>query len=225
VAQDDEQPARVVITLRPLASALPLGFFAFGIGMLLLAAQGDHWIATSESHHVGLLLATFVFPVELAAAILAFISRDVFAGTGLGLFSTSWLGLGLALLTGAPGTTSGALGIYLVGFGAAIAPLALTAFTAKPIIGAIMGLATGRSVLAGLYELSGNMQLNQAAGIIAAVVAGLAWYGGLAFLIEDMKQRSVLPTFRRGASHDALEGSLRDQIERARRDAGVREQL
>jgi uncharacterized protein len=218
-------PASIVIALRPLASALPLGFFAFGIGMLLLAAVGDQWIATSESRHVGLLLATFVFPIELAAAILGFAARDVFAGTGLGLFSTSWLALGLTFLTGRPGATSGALGIYLLGFAAALLPLALAAFLGKPLIGTILLVAAARAVLAGLYELGGPTGLNHAAGILAAVVAGIAWYGGAAFLLEDMRQRTVLPTFRRGASRQSLEGSLREQVERAQGDAGVREQL
>src|SRR3954454_22914207 len=106
MATDQQATTPVIVALRPLASALPLGFFAFGIGMLLLAATGDQWIATDESRHAGLVLAPFVFPIELAAAILGFVSRDVFAGTGLGLFSTSWLGLGLAFLTGTPGTRS-----------------------------------------------------------------------------------------------------------------------
>lgn len=215
----------MVVALRPLASALPLGFFAFGIGMLLLAAQGADWIAATESKHVGLLLAAFVFPLELAAAILSFVARDVFAATGLGLFSTSWLALGLTLQTGQPASTSGALGVYLVGFAGVLVPLATAAFAGKPLIGVILALAAGRSVLAGIHELGGSGQLDHAAGILAAIIAGLAWYGGAAFLLEDMRQRTILPTFRRGGSREALEGSLSEQIARARRDAGVREQL
>jgi succinate-acetate transporter protein len=223
--QDGPPETPIVIALRPLASALPLGFFAFGIGMLLLAALGIGWIEETEARHVGLLLASYVFPLELAAAILGFVSRDVFAGTGLGLFSTSWLALGLALLTGAPGTRNGAIGIYLLGFGAALLPLAVAAFLGKPLIGAILLTAAGRSVLAGIYELGGSTDLNHAAGILAAAVAGVAWYAGAAFLLEDMHQRPVLPTFRRGASRESLEGSLREQLERARGDAGIRQQL
>lgn len=221
----ESTPTPIVIALRPLASALPLGFFALGMGMLLLAALDAGWIAQSESRHVGLLLATFVFPLEFAAALLAFASRDVFAGTGLGLFSTSWLSLGLALLAGQPGTTSGALGVYFLGFAAAILPLGAAAWMGKPLIGAILLAAAARSVLAGLYELGGGLELNHAAGIVAAVIAGLGWYSGSAFLLEDMLQRPLLPTFRRGASRASLEGSLREQLERAEGDAGVRQQL
>src|SRR4051794_19746785 len=88
--------AHVEINLRPFASALPLGFFAFGIGMALLAGYDAGWIAVGEEKHLGMLLATFVFPLELLAAIFAFLGRDVFAATGLGLFSSSWLALGIA---------------------------------------------------------------------------------------------------------------------------------
>ena len=41
------------IVLRPVGSGLPLGFFAFGIGMLLLACSAIGWIPVSEQKDVG----------------------------------------------------------------------------------------------------------------------------------------------------------------------------
>jgi hypothetical protein len=41
---------------------LPLGFFSFAIGMLLLGSQGIGWIPVDEQRQVGTLLITFVFP-------------------------------------------------------------------------------------------------------------------------------------------------------------------
>jgi succinate-acetate transporter protein len=171
-------------------------------------------------------LASFVFPLELLAAIFGFLARDSFAATGLGLFATSWLALGIEFASApVPGVRNAALGIYLLAFAAAVGALAVAAFAGKPLIGVIMLAATGRVILAGIYQLGGSHGLLHAAGIIAIVIAGLAWYGGVAFLIEDVKQRTVLPTFRRGGSKATLEGSLREQIERATGDAGVRQQL
>ena len=41
--------------LRPIGSGLPLGFFSFAIGMLLLGCQAIGWIPISEPKDVGML--------------------------------------------------------------------------------------------------------------------------------------------------------------------------
>ena len=43
---------------------------------------------------------------ELVATVIAFLARDTMGATALGLFSTSWLTFGVALLTAKPGATS-----------------------------------------------------------------------------------------------------------------------
>jgi hypothetical protein len=50
------------IFLLPLGSALPLGLFAFAIGMLLLGTQALGWIELGEARTVGLLLVALDFP-------------------------------------------------------------------------------------------------------------------------------------------------------------------
>ncbi|MES1247265.1 MAG: hypothetical protein ABUS54_06295, partial [Actinomycetota bacterium] len=88
----------VRIVVRPYATSLALGFFSFGVGMLLLGGIANGWLHPSDRHTVGLLLAAFVFPLELLCTIVAFLARDSFGATGLGMFTTSWLALGLANL-------------------------------------------------------------------------------------------------------------------------------
>jgi hypothetical protein len=56
-------------------------------------------------------------------------------------------------------------------------------------------------------------------------VTAFAIYSGLGFLREDIKQRPLAMTFRRGEAKAALEGDLQPQLNRASREAGVREQL
>src|SRR3954453_5564908 len=106
------------IVLRPIGSGLPLGFFAFGIGMLLLGCSGIGWIPVSEQKDVGMMLMAFVFPLEAIATIVAFLARDTVGATTLGLFTTSWLSLGWADHSSPAGSTSVTLGIYLFGFAA-----------------------------------------------------------------------------------------------------------
>jgi succinate-acetate transporter protein len=215
----------VRITVRPIASALPLGFFSFGLGMLLLAGAGNGWLPASEQHTVGLLLAAFVAPLEFTAAVVAFLARDTFGATGLGLFSSSWFALGLADLTGAPGELSRTLGLYEFGFAFTVAVLAVAAMLGKPLIGTIMLAAATRSALAGAYEWGAPKSANTVGSWIALAIFAVAVYGGLAFLLEDVRQETVLPVFRRGTSKESIEGNLNDQLRGVGQEAGVRQAL
>jgi succinate-acetate transporter protein len=220
----EDQPA-IRINVRPLGNPMPLGLFSFGIGMLLLAGESCRWIPTGEAKQVGIILAAFVFPLEGLAAVIAFLARDTLASTVLGLFTTSWLALGLLLVTGPPGATSVTEGLYLLAFAAAVASLALLASAGKPVIAFVLALSATRAILYGLYELTGTLALQNAAGIAAAVIAGVAWYAGTAFAFEDVRQRPLLPVLRRGPGTTAMHGELSQQLARTRREAGVRQQL
>jgi hypothetical protein len=82
-----------------------------------------------------------------------------------------------------------------------------------------------RALLQGLYELGGSTGVQHASGVAGIVLAGLAFYAGMAFLFEDALRKHVLPTFRRGAAAKALEGDLADQLRAGTSEPGVREQL
>jgi succinate-acetate transporter protein len=215
----------VRIVVRPYATSLALGFFAFGIGMLLLAGMSNGWLHPSDRHTVGLLLASFVFPLELLSAVIAFLARDTFGATGLGLFATSWLALGLSNTQASEASLSRAVGLYEFGFAFAIGLLAIAAFGGKPLIGVLLGVATVRSALSGVHEWGGPSWAWTAAGWIALAIFAVAMYGGLAFLLEDVQKRQVLPVFRRGASKESLEGDLNAQLRDLADEAGVRKTL
>lgn len=218
------QPA-VRITLRPLGNPLPLGLYSFGIGMLLLAAQTAGWVPLHEDRQVGIILASFVFPLEGLAAVMAFLARDTLASTLLGLFATSWLSNGLGLITGAPGATSLALAFFLLAFAAPVAVLALVAVTGKPLVAGVLALSATRSILDGIYQAGGPPGLEHASAYVALAIAAAALYAGTAFVLEDMRQETLLPVLRRGAGRAAMEGELPDQLPRVESEAGVRPQL
>jgi succinate-acetate transporter protein len=211
--------------VRPLGSALPLGFFAFGVGMFLLAAVGVHSIPTTDVKTTGVLLAAFVFPLELVATVIAFLARDTTGATTLGLFSGSWLAVGLVLVRAEPGATSRSFGFFLVYFGVLVVLLAIGAMLGKPLIGAILLLSALRAILAGVYELTGDKGWETAGGSLAFLISVLALYGGLAFLLEDVRGEPVLPVFRRGEARTAFEGGLAEQLARLDNEAGIRKQL
>jgi uncharacterized protein len=212
------------IMLRPIGSGLPLGFFAFAIGMLLLGCSAIGWIPVSEQKDVGMLLIAFVFPLELIATIVAFLARDTLGATTLGLFATSWLALGWADRSSPPGSTSITLGIYLFGFATAAFLLALLSTRGKPFFSALLTVAVARMVLAGVYEIGGSQEWLHIAGGLALALAALAMYGGTALGLEDALQRELLPLFRRGGAQEAFQG-YDAQLERLEAEPGVRQQL
>src|SRR5919198_791588 len=162
-----ETPPRsqTTIVLRPIGSGLPLGFFSFGIGMLILGCQAIGWIPVGEQHDGGMILMAFVFPLELVATIFAFLARDTLGATTLGLFTTSWLTLGWTQLASPPGQTSVTVGIYLFGFATAVLLLATLSTLGKPFFSVLLSLAASRMILSGLYEVG-------AAGKVVFEVSG-----------------------------------------------------
>jgi succinate-acetate transporter protein len=212
------------IILRPIASGMPVGFFSFAIGMLLLACYSLGIIPLPETKQLGEILVSFVFPIELLATIFAFLARDSMSAATLGLFTTSWLVLGVFYITQKAGSTSIALGIYLFGFAAAIYLLGVMAIPAKPFFTVLLILAGTRTVLAGVYEVGGAHSWLTISGYFALAVMLMAFYGGVAFALEDAKQKPVLPLFRRGTAEAAFSG-YKNQLDRLEAEPGVRQQL
>jgi uncharacterized protein len=213
------------IFLRPIGSGLPLGFFSFAVGMLILGCQAIGWIPVSEQRDGGMILMAFVFPLELVATIFAFLARDTLGATTLGLFTTSWLTIGWLQLESPPGATSVTLGIYLFGFATAVLLLATLSTLSKPFFSLLLSVAAARMVLSGLYEVGASgKDVYRVSGGFALALAVLAMYGGAALGLEDARQREVLPLFRRGAAAESFEG-IEQQLERLEAEAGVRQQL
>jgi succinate-acetate transporter protein len=221
---DNDSHSLARIFVRPIASALPLGFFAFGLGMFMLGAIGTELVSKSDAKHAALILVAFVFPLEFIATIIAFLARDTMGATALGLFTTSWVTFGVAVLIAKPGATSTSVGLYELFFAGIVALLSIVAWSGKPLIAAILTISATRAVLAGVYELDRSKTVDHVAGWFGFAISGLALYGGLAFLLEDVG-RAALPVFRRGEAQSSLEGSLRDQLARVESEAGVRQQL
>ena len=211
------------IFLRPIGSGLPLGFFSFGIGMLLLGCFAIGWIPVAEQKQVGMILMSFVFPLELVATVMAFLARDTLGATTLGLFTTSWLTLGWAYVAAALGATSTTQGIYLFGFATAALLLALLSTLGKPFFSVLLSLAVARMVFAGYYDVGGAHEWLKVAGGFGIALAALAMYGGPALGLEDARQRAVLALFRRGAADTACSG-FEAQLDRLEAEAGVRQQ-
>lgn len=213
------------IMVRPLGSVLPLGFFAFSVGTVLLAATEVQWIHSSEKLALIAVLLAFVAPLELLAGLFAFLSRDTGSATAMTIFGASWIALSLYFLHGGIEARSVTFGIFLIMDSLALFSLAAASFQAKPLIAVILLIAAVRFLLECAWQFGAGSKVELASGAVGFLTGVFAIYGGLALLLEDTQQRTVLPIFRRKAAKQALEGSLEDQLKRIAGEAGVRQQL
>jgi succinate-acetate transporter protein len=218
-----EAIARVFV--RPLGSVLPLGFMVFGVGALLTASYALGWIAPTEGVRVFTLLLVFVVPVEAVAAIFAFLARDTAGGTTMAVFAATWASLSITSLSLQPGQTSSAVGVLLLGDGGLIVILVIGALFANPAFALVLSIACARFVINGIYELTGNTGFEHAAGWVGLVLAAVAGYAGLAFLLEDARHEPVLPLIRAGGARQALDADLIDHLRRLESEPGVRTRL
>jgi uncharacterized protein len=210
--------------LRPIGSGLPLGYLAFALGMIVLAGVGLGWIK-NEQVLVGILLASYVVPLQLIATVMAYLGRDTFGATTLGLFTTSWLAFGLLDIVSQPGSTPRVLGVFSIAFGVVISGMAVVASRAKPLFAAVLTLCSARAIVDGLHVLANSPDLKFAAGCIALAASIAAAYLGFALLIEAAWPRAVLPVARRGEAVLALQGKLSASRAGLSGEPGVRDQL
>jgi succinate-acetate transporter protein len=216
---------QVRVVVRPYGSSIPLGFFAFGIGMFLYAALDAPWVKPTDWHSIGLILACFVAPLELVATVFAFLARDTVAGATLGLFAASWFVRGLLTMQAKPGVLDPGAGYFFVAFAIVALLLGTAAVLGKPLIAALLLISAARTLCSAAFELGAGAGWNRVGGWIALVIFCIAMYGGLAFLLEDLFGHPVLPTGRRGSSREAIEGGLADQLRGLEDEAGVRHTL
>ena len=87
--------------------------------------------------------------------------------------------VGVTLRTSAPGSTSGALGLFLIFAAVSILATAAVSTTARLVAAAIFATAALRFLLVAVYELSGNKGWEDAAGVVGIGLAALAVYAAL----------------------------------------------
>jgi succinate-acetate transporter protein len=201
------------VMLRPIGNPLPLGFLALSGATLLVSGLQLGWLSSSEGKDVALILIAFVFPLQLVTAVFGYLGRDVVAGTGMGILSGTWLSVGLVTLTSPAGSTSDALGLFLLLAAVAMLVPALAALTGKLVAVAVLGTTALRFACTGIYQLTASATWEDIAGVVGLVLCAVAVYAALAIALEDARRTTVLPTGRRGAGGDVED------------EAGIRAQL
>ena len=173
------------------------------------------WVPESDGHDVALILIGFVAPLQLVVCVFGFLARDVVAATAMGLLAGVWLSVGLVTLTGAPGSTSDALGLFLLLAATAMLVPAVTAAGSKLMPAILLATTALRFAVTGVYELTASSGWKNGAGIVGLALCALAIYTALAMALEDARHRTPLWLGRRHAfdGHGVeLEAGVREQL-------------
>lgn len=181
-----------------------------------------HWIDSSQTTELGLILVSVPFVLQLFACVFSYLARDGATGALLGVLATNWAALGLVDIVSPPGRTSGALGLLLLASAGAVALSSIAVANAKPLPALVFLIAAVRFALAGTYQLGAGSVWQQVSGIVGLVVTGLAAYSALAFELESQRHAAVLPTFRRGRGAAAVRDGAGAQLDEVVHEAGVR---
>ena len=221
----DAGAIRTVVTLRPIAGPLALGFFGLAAATFVTSGLQVGWVEPTEGKQVALCILAFTVPLQFTASIFAFLARDGVAATGMGLLSGIWAALSLVTLVGKPGSTSDALGLFLLVAGLAMWAPACSALASKRVVALVLGTAGLRFVITGVYQLTSNVAWENTAGVIGLALAAIAVYAAYAAEFEDVLKRPVLPLGRRGRGKVAVNGSYGEQIAKVANEPGIRQQL
>jgi uncharacterized protein len=225
VTERPDTAAMTRIMLRPIGSPLPLTFLGLAIASFLLSARQLGFVEGEEAQKIGIALVVLPAPLHLVSTLLGFLSREAVGGLASALFFGTWLTAGMLIVVGEPETTSGVLGLVLVGVAVLAIVPAVAVGEGKLLPGLVIGLGALRLGVGGVYELSDVSAFQTLAGILGLITVAAAFYVALALALEDAKRRTVLPLGRRHEGDKAMHGDLAAQLEAVERDAGVRRAL
>jgi succinate-acetate transporter protein len=224
-AAREELTSRTRVTLRPIAGPLALGFFGLAAATFVMSGLQLGWVDSTEGKQVALCILAFTVPLQFTASLLGFLARDGVAATGMGVLAGIWAVIGLITFSAKPGSTSDALGLFLLVAGVAMWAPASAAFASKLVPALVLSVAGLRFLVTGLYQLTSNEAWEDTAGVIGLVLAAFAIYAAYAAELEDVLKRPVLPLGRRGRGESAVRGTYAEQIANVAHEPGVRQQL
>jgi uncharacterized protein len=218
-SSDGSVPA--VVTLRPIASGLPFGFFGLTMAAALIGAQAYGFLPASASMVIGLLLLPTAV-LQLVGGISCILGRDVISASLMLVFSSIWLGTALVYLFH-PAHGLPALGIWYLGFTPVIMAL-ISSATGKLALTIVPTVGLPAFVVTAVWLLgnAGSAGLGKAAAVLTFLLAVVGYYAGLSLLLEDSRGRTILPTLRRGRMRQAFTGTFSDQLTNVEHEAGVR---
>jgi hypothetical protein len=224
MANPSASDVRSIVSLRPMASPLPLTFAGLVIASLVWSGYELGWIPHAQRVSTGLVLLAVPFPMQVLAAFEGFAARSATAATGGGILAVFWIALGLDLVFGTPFAhgPSDAVGVLALGAAGALLAPAFAELRAGALLAhAVLSATAFRLVLTGIAGLTHASAWTELAGWVGCAVAALALYAAVALELEGALGHAVLPTLRVGIAAMAVNGDA-GQLDRS---PGVRRTL
>lgn len=221
-APEHHQPYRIM--LRPFANPLPISLLGLLIVTSSVAALQLGWVPSGQSQVVGRGVVVVALALQLPGAFFGVLARDPAAGTGMAVLGTTWLIVGLSLATTPPGSKAEGLGVFLIVAAVALM-VPLAASLAKPVTVIVIATSAVRFSVTGMANITGSPGWETAAGALGLVLGLVALYAAMAFELEDVHHRAILPLGRRGPAALAMSRDTREQLRGIESEAGVRQQL
>ena len=199
------------VTLRPIGTAVPLGFVALTVATASYAAVQLGWVGPLQSSVVAVAVIVFSVPLQWIACVLGFLGRDAVVGSSNGILAGTWAAVSLVTITHPLLLTHAGLGVVLIASGGVLL-ISTLGTGAKPVAGVVLLGAAGRFVVTGIYELTGSPAWKSTAGWWGIALAAVAFYGALAFELEGAYGRTILPTGRKQPISELGPAGVRPQL-------------
>ena len=187
----------------------PLGLFAFALTTALLQCNNVFVVDHAAHGYVYGYGMFFGGLTQLIAGILEYQRRNTFGTTAFSSFGAFWMGLayyGTMVSSGAWEASSDGLRAVLALWGIYTFMLWLCTFSTNVVLSSLF------FTLGCLFILLCGGQVNRTllkfAGCWGFVVAGIAFYAGLAGLMEDTYGRPVLPVWPLPAINNISSGFI-----------------
>jgi succinate-acetate transporter protein len=212
----------VTVTLRPVASPVPLAFLGLLIASVVISGYELGWIPTAQQQTAGWILLAVPIPLQLLAACWGFAARSPGATAGSAVLAASWIAFGLDLVTtqaGPPGPSNAAAFLMFASAAALLVPVAAELALGSLLSAAVLATTIVRFALTGVSGVTHRTAWVHASGWTGIVVAAAALYAALALELEASAQRAVL---RRARARTAIGASLDAQIAELEHEPGVR---
>jgi succinate-acetate transporter protein len=221
---DTPQFIQPSVTLRPLATPMPVGFLAQAVASFSFAALQLRWIPVNQSHSVAWAVLVLTVPLQALSATLGFWARDPVAGTGTGLLAGGWAAFSVVTLMSPTGVTSSGVGVVLIALGAVLLVPCLAGVT-KVAAALVLLLSAARFASTGIQQATASSGWQSTAGWVGVALSAVSTYAALAFELEAVSPRTVLPVGRFGAARRAGQPGEEGQLRELRVEPGVRRLL
>jgi succinate-acetate transporter protein len=181
------------------ANPAPLGLAGFGVTTLVLSLVNANLISGTDTPIVLGMALAYGGIAQFMAGMWEFRTGNTFGAAAFSTYGAFWISFFFLVSFDAaklvPAHASHAIGAYLWAWGLVTAIFFLCTFRAPRLLSTLFLLLTATYVLLGIGNDANNTSIIHAGGYVGIVTAANALYLVLAFIMEAVYERPILPVF------------------------------